>query len=716
MRLNVQKFRQWIDEGFEFPDTGLIRLAGDSGAGKSSMMYAIAWALYGQQATKNVTTLGHKGAEVVLHWNGLSVTRAKNPERLTANEAVDEAAQKRIESTMEMTWEQFAASSFIQQGMRESLLSLTPADQLRFVQRLAFGAEDPDTYRDRIYAEMKSLEESIGKHDAAIAALEGQRAAIQASLATLPAGASPFELKVTQADLTDKETALKAELAVDKKRYQDCSKRMEQLQAEKSHPDRRLGDVLITLRNEVVAREQELAEAHETPSAIPMTTEEQDDLRRKLDMCARQRMYLSNLATIERELSTLGVCGPLDTAKKELEVRLHAEKVSLDDLMYMSDNHKANIQKIKDSVDVLTCPACSAPLRRSPQGQLVHAHTTVSFDSAMLAEEQAALRKVTEDAKRVADKIKAIEVVLRADPGQPPLPKASTLEIVQQVTGKIEAKLSEHQKAVAANAARNAKICQCEKTVASAKVKLADAQKRFDATTLREESLINAELRSVEADRELVNSDIMSTEQALSSIVAQIRETQGKLADAQKEATLREQLQSCEASIALKTRERDAVQSQHTAAVRLKNLSDVAATECVASILDSINANAKYYLDLLFPDQGTSIRILNEKENKTDGKKKAQFSVSIVHRGLEYGALSELSGGEQSRACLAFQLAISDLYNSPILLLDEPFAGVHPTLRDECLEVLREVGQKKLILMAEHGAPDSSFDASVVVK
>jgi DNA repair exonuclease SbcCD ATPase subunit len=679
-------------------------------------MYAIAWALYGQQATKNVTTLGYKGAEVVLHWNGMSATRAKNPERLAVNDATDEAAQKRIESTLEMTWEQFAASSFIQQGMQGSLLSLTPADQLRFVQRLAFGSEDPDVYRDRIYAEMKKLEESIGRHEAAIAALVGQRDSLTASIAALPAGVDTASIKAEIELQTASEVQYKATLSADRARLRECNAALDTLRKEKSHPDRRLGDTLKVMQSELSRKQNELTEVRAVPTEATLTEAELADIQGKVELCARQKVYLTRVAALRTKLAALGAPEDLEEARPVLQERVRTLTSSLEDFGYRSDNHKSNIQKIKDSADVLTCPACNTPLRRSPQGALVHAHTAVTHDTEMLAREQSALKIVTEQIKRDSDAIKAIEAVLAADVGTPALPKASTLEIVQQATDKLDSRLRAHHAAVAKNSARDARVRQSEKDVANAEASVASVTAKTAASSVRDEALVDADIRCHEADAELFNSEIRSSECRLEEIATRVRQLQSQLTGAQKEAALREQLDSCNAAIASKARECDAVQDEHTAAVRLKNLSDLAATECVASILDSINANAKYYLDLLFPDQGTSIRIMNEKENKTDGKKKAQFSTAIVHRGLEYSSLSELSGGEQSRACLAFQLAISDLYNSPILLLDEPFAGVHPTLRDECLEVLREVGQKKLILMAEHGAPDSSFDSIVTVK
>ena len=70
-----------------------------------------------------------------------------------------------------------------------------------------------------------------------------------------------------------------------------------------------------------------------------------------------------------------------------------------------------------------------------------------------------------------------------------------------------------------------------------------------------------------------------------------------------------------------------------------------------------------------------------------------------------------VSGGEQDRILLAFQLAMSDMYKSPILMIDEGFTGVDlDETFEACMSVLKPIAEKKLILMVQHGAPEGFFD------
>jgi thiamine transport system ATP-binding protein len=71
---------------------------------------------------------------------------------------------------------------------------------------------------------------------------------------------------------------------------------------------------------------------------------------------------------------------------------------------------------------------------------------------------------------------------------------------------------------------------------------------------------------------------------------------------------------------------------------------------------------------------------------------------------------SELSGGQRQRAALARCL----IRQHPILLLDEPFAALDPALRNEMLQLLREVcDQRQLtLLMVTHNIDDAVRIAS----
>ena len=78
--------------------------------------------------------------------------------------------------------------------------------------------------------------------------------------------------------------------------------------------------------------------------------------------------------------------------------------------------------------------------------------------------------------------------------------------------------------------------------------------------------------------------------------------------------------------------------------------------------------------------------------------------------GLENRKPSQLSGGQQSRVALARVL----LQKNKILLLDEPFSALGPSLKDQMLELIKKISKNKklLVLMVTHDPADAKKVAS----
>lgn len=95
-----------------------------------------------------------------------------------------------------------------------------------------------------------------------------------------------------------------------------------------------------------------------------------------------------------------------------------------------------------------------------------------------------------------------------------------------------------------------------------------------------------------------------------------------------------------------------------------------------------------------------SLRLTTDELNRVE---KALKGVGL--QGFGARKPSALSGGQQSRVALARVL----VRQQPLLLLDEPFAALGPALRQEMLDLVKEVAQANnaTVLMVTHNPDDA---------
>lgn len=169
LRIHLENFRCHVNSTFEFPESGLIQLSGESGRGKSTVLTAICYALYGKITgrIKKPYTHGKTTSKVTLNYNGLTIVRTSRPCRVvvTFNGVTyeDDAAQSVIEKTIGMTHEEFLASSYIIQNQDVSVLSMSPADQIKFVDQLAFHDNSHVLIKEKIKDNARAIEDDIKK-------------------------------------------------------------------------------------------------------------------------------------------------------------------------------------------------------------------------------------------------------------------------------------------------------------------------------------------------------------------------------------------------------------------------------------------------------------------------------------------------------------------------------------------------------------------------
>ena len=167
MQVELQNFRCWKKQSFQFDDKGIILINGSSGSGKSSILNSIFFAITGN-GTK-IVSYGEKKCCVTLTFNTghiKEIKRSKSPCRLTIklrndsndsnenedNIYEDDEAQKIIDTYFGINFQQ---TSYMTQKMIHSFLSLSSAEKMNFLQKYILDNSDPDNNTNLIKKKCK---------------------------------------------------------------------------------------------------------------------------------------------------------------------------------------------------------------------------------------------------------------------------------------------------------------------------------------------------------------------------------------------------------------------------------------------------------------------------------------------------------------------------------------------------------------------------------
>lgn len=133
----------------------------------------------------------------------------------------------------------------------------------------------------------------------------------------------------------------------------------------------------------------------------------------------------------------------------------------------------------------------------------------------------------------------------------------------------------------------------------------------------------------------------------------------------------------------------------------------------ISNIVESINIHAREYLDLFFPNDPILVNLSTIKQTKT-GSEKPCINVQIQYKDMEANE-DMLSGGELSRVVLAFTLALTEIFNTPLLLLDECTASLDQETTSIVMEGLKNHFEGKPVILIAHQVVTGEFDSRITL-
>jgi exonuclease SbcC len=341
----------------DFTAFDLACVSGHNGAGKSSLLDAITWSLFGQARKRDDSLVNSqsKAAEVTLTFeyekNVYRVLRTLPRGRTTAlefqildgewrsesrsssivngqwrplTERTLRDTQARIEQTLRLDYETFVNAAFFLQGQADQFTQQT-ASRRKDVLSNILGLEIWEVYKQRTVERRKSLEEEIGSIDGRIAEIDAELDEEEPRRR---------KLKELEEELRRQSAMRKAQEAV-----------LEDLRKIAASLDQQLAAEKAKLEEEKRAlKEQEQAAASQQ-SAIHQLTVQLENARK-------------SLTEVEKEV----------TKRNELEESRSAAREQFGQLKAENELLKAQMDELKDRIDRLesaegaACPLCGQPL------------------------------------------------------------------------------------------------------------------------------------------------------------------------------------------------------------------------------------------------------------------------------------------------------------------------------------------------------------------
>jgi DNA repair exonuclease SbcCD ATPase subunit len=170
MYLLIKGFRTVQEFECEFQHEAITLISGPSGVGKTTLMNAIFWCLYG--TLKNVRKFGTKSGVcmVKIDLGNMKITRSKSPESLLVEDITercsykDDEAQERILSLFGSSniW---LSSCYLSQGTRNKFLESPPSERLSLLSELCFSNQSPEQYLDKIDDRLKEVTKQFDREN-----------------------------------------------------------------------------------------------------------------------------------------------------------------------------------------------------------------------------------------------------------------------------------------------------------------------------------------------------------------------------------------------------------------------------------------------------------------------------------------------------------------------------------------------------------------------
>jgi len=649
LKLTLKNFRKFTSAEFTF-DQQLSLISGKSGQGKTTIFMAIMFALNGEG--KKLPTYGKTSCSVTLVIDNpnesVVIVRTKRPNRLRVTVGSGKMFEdKEAQAIIDDMFPHYHMGYMSQRtDSSKSFILMTPMDKIRYIEKMAFGGENVD----QLINNCKEL-------------VKGRK--------------NEMMLTTRQRETTEK---MLKDLKIDKTECNAVDLMDEEEYDEQICQYERDVD---SLRNKLSKTEHLIKMKEDVSRQLAKMPEIEEDIDELEDELQRISTHRQGWERYQREKTKLKKLNePSGMSKDEM-------KTMIQDMMMMIElesevsglkSCKSKIDKltkqIEDSMVHMVCPSCETEVAMWCNKLIIPEHSSVKEQNkdALTTEEAKRLEERRMKAKlRLEDLEKKRVELIKLRSEYPELEDAQ-----EQLEGLFKMKSDDE------TYAKQKALCS------SLKMDRPD----YDDTT---EVLLRKKKKAVyerkEKETTLAGIDIKHDPDKLADRIGEVAELIKRLTEGKRSAQSVRYWNTVE--VLLKA-EAD-LNKSYPRAIKLQEIIKTAEKMAVREVIEEINLHAQMYLDSFLDDMNVMLVF--------DGVK---LTVDVLQDGHD-SDLQNLSGGELARVILAFTIALAEINNVRLLLLDECVASLDQESTGQVIDAIKANFRGTVICIA-HQTTTGVFD------
>lgn len=726
--LTLNNFRCWENKTFSFSDNGIILLSGISGKGKSTILNAILYVITGN--LKNVATFGkekHK-LEVILAIDDLVITRGKNPTRFIVKKGLkiyeDHEAQTILDQQFGVD---FKHISYIDQDNTYSFVYLTPEAKMSFLRNLLLVDEQIDGMKDTIKKELDASKNQLLSHDSIISVITPLFEALTFTtnvckvkrVITIDNYQETLNAQTTNLDISKKnKVKLLSKLS---KAETDQKKYNEQLfnEKQKSEMETELGKYDMNQLKKTLSELQQQKTLYDQQQLFVEKHKKYNS-----NLAEKERLQIPNsdfsmIPLLEKIIATSQTISNLEEKiGEDKEEKLNETKTSL-----TTEIKQMNI--ILEQQNTYECPSCETHLKLC-QGKLIKVNILPVENICVSMEEILKKQKLLDRTQKDLTLLEKMteEYNILFDEFDSLLQKSSltsetnfnemlaTLKKEERVYNINTAKLNEINKWIEEYESSTHTHIDLSMDIYSIIEQITTVKESIKRYNVLQEKLLSLQFESLMNQNDLIQEtkdQISSYEEKIDTYETSIKQLHSWKQTHDTNQKYIEFSEKIKASKDAKEYLMEKVKCYEKLLYYIKE----AETRSIFDFIETLNQHASFYIEDFFPDEDIRVQLVTNKELKS-GKEKIGLFFEVNYHAIK-GEIDFLSGGQRDRVNLAFTLALSELVQNRILLLDECISSLDSDTSDTVIETLKEKYKGKLIVCVAHQVNTGSFDQIVAI-